>query len=153
MGTYGFLNEAPAAFCKILFSNPSNELKDIGYDTPERMIYYTDDGSISQEVWDVFLFSRLEQKPELANVKNVFYQAHLDGDEDTKAAIRQQFQSDTVKALLRHVNHIISEVFELTVKMSVYDASKHPRLPLLRKHNEMVTSTFTKVRDYLMQIQ
>lgn len=152
LATYGFLNEAPAAFCKILFSNPSQELKNIGYD-PNRMLFFTANGSISQEVWDTLLYSRLERKPELADLKYAFYQAHMSGDDATKNNIHSQFQRETVGALLRHVNHILAEVAELMVKMNSFDSSKHPRLPLLKRHHAMVTSTFTKVRDYLVQLQ
>lgn len=148
LATYGFLNDAPAAFCKYVISNPSQQLKDIGYD-PDRMLFYTGDGSLSQEVWDVMLFSRLERKPDMAQVKDAFYQAHMTGDDETKNAIHAQFQGETINALLRHVNHILIEVHDLTVKMSCFDASKHPRLPLLKKHHAMVTSTFGKVRETL----
>ena len=151
LATYGFLNDAPAFFCKYLISNPSQELIEIGYD-PSQMLFFTEDGSIAQEVWDVMLYSRLEKKPNLAHVKEAFYQAHVSGDLDTKSAIHQEYQSDTVGALLRHVNFILIEVSELTVSMNAFDSSKHPRLPLLRKHHEMVTSTFSRVRDYLMSV-
>lgn len=148
LATYGFLNEAPATFCKMTFSNPSQELINIGYD-PERMLYDTSTGAIAQEVWDVLLFSRLERKPDLAHVKDAFYQACSTGDEDTKMAIHGEYQLETCNALLRHVNFILIEVHELTVKMNAFDSSKHPRLPLLKKHHAMVTTTFEKVRDYL----
>jgi len=154
LATYGFLNEDQSAFfSKILFTNPSKELIDIGYGNPERMIYYTQDGSISQEVWDVFLYSRLEKKSEYENYKIGFYNACVNNDLETKESIHDMFRADTTKALLRHVNFILIEVHDLTVRMHVYDASKHPRLPLLRKHHDMVTETFTKVRDYLVSIQ
>mmetsp|Transcript_18074 Transcript_18074/g.25054 ORF Transcript_18074/g.25054 Transcript_18074/m.25054 type:complete len:258 (+) Transcript_18074:148-921(+) len=152
LATYGFLNDAQAAFCKKLIISPSQELKDIGYD-PDRMLFYTTDGSISQEVWDVFLFSMLEKNPDLANVKDAFYQAHMTGDEQTKGAIHSQYQQDTVGALLQHVNEMLNEVHQQTVRMNSHDSVKHPRLPLLKKHHAMVTSTFTKVRDYLVSIQ
>ena len=106
--------------------------------------------SCHDEVWDVMLFSRLERKPDLAHIKDAFYQAHVNGDEETKNNIHTEFQSDTVGALLRHVNFILAEVAELLVKMNSFDSSKHPRLPLLKKHHKMVTDTFTTVRDYLM---
>ena len=77
----------------------------------------------------------------------------MSGDEATKAAIHEEFQSDTVKALLRHVNHVLIEVHDLTVKMYAFDASKHPRLPLLRRHHDMVQETFSRVKDYLMSMQ
>jgi len=148
LSIYGFLNEAPAAYCKILFTHPSQELKDVGYNS-NRMLFYTQDGSISQEVWDVLLFSRLEKKKNKQDMKNAFYQAHMNGDQQTKMSIHAEFQEETTKALLRHVNHVLIEVHELTVKMNSFDSSKHPRLPLLLRHHAMVTETFAKVRDNL----
>ena len=149
LATYGFLNESEGTFCKISFPNPSQQMIDIGYD-PERMIFSTSDGSISPEVWDVMLFSRLEKKKELEGTKDLFYQAHITGDEETKATIHQQFFEDTRKALLRHVDFVLSEIFELRVHMNAFDSSKHPRLPLIKKHNELVFSTFRKVRANLV---
>ena len=91
LATYGFINESPSFFCKMLLANPSQELRDLGYD-PNRMLFYAD-GSVSPEVWDVLLYSRLEKKAEMADIKNTFYQAHMSGDEQTKQAIHAQFQS------------------------------------------------------------
>jgi len=151
LATYGFLNEAPAAFCKLLIPNPSQEVRNIGYD-PTRMVFYND-GSVAQEVWDVLLYSRLERKPDQAEYKEAFYQACMSGDEETKGAIHAHYQKDTVAALIRHVDHILIEVHEMTVKMNAYDSSKHPRLPLLQKHHAMVTTLFSTVRDNLVAIQ
>ena len=106
------------------------------------MYFFTENGAVSQAVWDVLLYSRIERKPELADTAKAFYNACLTGDEDTKGAIHGQYFAETVAALQRHVNHILIEVHELTVKMNAYDASQHPRLPLLRKHHAMVTRTF-----------
>ncbi|KAL3931721.1 MAG: hypothetical protein SGBAC_011178 [Bacillariaceae sp.] len=151
LATHGFLHQPPATFCKIVVSSPSEELLAIGYD-PNRMVFFSD-GSIAQDVWDVLLYHRLERKPDLAHVKEAFYQAHISGDEQTKNSIHNQFQRETAGALLRHVNHILAEVAELTVSMNVFDSSQHPRLPLLKKHHTMVTNTFSKVRDFLMDLQ
>jgi len=149
--TYGFLNEAPAAFCKILISNPSQELKDIGYD-PSKMLVDTATGAVSQEVWDVILYSRLERKPDLVRDKRNFYKAHMAGDEGAKAAIHQKYLRESCSALRLHVDNILAEVADLAVRTNAFDSSKHPRLPLIRKHNSMVTSTFMKVRANVEQI-
>lgn len=151
LARYGFLNEAPATYCKILFSNPSQELMEIGYD-PSKMLFSTGDGSISEEVWDVMLYSRLEQK-RLEGDRRAFYQAHVSGDEETKAAIHRKYLKETCGALRRHVDHILAEVAELIVKTNAFDSSKHPRLPLIKKHNDMVTETFHKVRGNLERIE
>ncbi|KAG7373929.1 SET methyltransferase domain containing protein [Nitzschia inconspicua] len=152
MANYGFLNdEAPATFCKILAANPSQELIDVGYDT-DKMLFYKDNGAVSQEVWDVMLYSRLERKPELEADRRAFYQAHMSGDQDTKAAIHNKYLRKTCSALQRHVNGILAEVADLAVKMNTFDYSNHPRLPLIKKHNDMVTETFLKVKQNIDQI-
>lgn len=158
LATYGFLDETnlPVTYCKLLFHNPSPELLEVGYNNPSQLYFYTENGAIAPAVWDVLLYSRLERKPALADKARAFYNACLQGDETTKSAIHQEYFRETARALQRHVHHILIEVHELTVNMNAYDASRHPRLPLLRKHHAMVTSTFEKVRanlDQMMQQQ
>lgn len=152
LAKYGFLNEAPATYCKILFTNPSQKLIDVGYD-PERMVIYTADGSIAQEVWDVLLYSKLERTPGMAEAKNAFYEAHMSGDEETKSSIHRQFQRATCEVFLSHVENILKEVNQLSQMMIKFqNDEKHPRLPLLFRHHEMVKSTFLKARDYTINI-
>lgn len=152
LAKYGFLNEAPATYCKVLFTNPSQKLKDVGYD-PDKMLFYTDDGGISPQVWDVMLYSKLERTPGMADAKNAFYEAHMSGDEETKFAIHSQFQEATCTVLLEHVDGILKEVAQLTRMMEQFrNEDKHPRLPLLLNHHAMVTCTFSKVRENILRM-
>lgn len=151
LAIYGFLNEAPATYCKILITNPSRELIDVGYDT-SKMLFDTSTGAIAPAVWDVMLYSRLERKPELQNDRRAFYEAHMSRDEATKAAIQRKYFKETRNALIRHINNILIEVFELSIKMNSFDSSQHPRLPLIKKHNDMVYTTFQKARANLEKI-
>ena len=53
LATFGFLDESsPATYCKIMTANPSQKLVDMGYDF-SRMLFFKDDGGITEEVWDV----------------------------------------------------------------------------------------------------
>eukprot|EP00980_Cylindrotheca_fusiformis_P019926 scaffold7017_cov134-Cylindrotheca_fusiformis.AAC.21 len=152
LAKYGFLNESPVTYCKLLFTNPSQKLKNVGYD-PDRLLFSTVDGSISPEVWDVVLYSKLERAPGMAEAKNAFYEACMNGDEATKFAIHSQFQEATCSVLLEHVDGILKEVAQLTTMMENFrNEEKHPRLPLLLKHHAMVTSTFSKVRENILGI-
>mmetsp|Transcript_33214 Transcript_33214/g.48718 ORF Transcript_33214/g.48718 Transcript_33214/m.48718 type:complete len:466 (+) Transcript_33214:123-1520(+) len=152
LAKYGFLNDdAPATYCKLLISAPSAKLKEIGYD-PSKMLFYTEDGGVSQEVWDAVLFSTLERTPGAADAKNAFYEAYMNEDYETKMAIHQHFQGETVNTLLEHVNKILKEVQDLTDKMYQFNSERHPRLPLLLRHHALVTSTFIKVQEYLLSI-
>ena len=152
LSVYGFLDEPPATYCKLVIPNPSKEILDIGYH-PSRLLFYTENGGISPEVWDVMLYSKLERKSEWEHYRQAFYNAHMSGDQNTKSQIHMEFQKFTVSWLLTHVNGILAEIAELAVKMNAYDSSKHPRLPLLRKHNNLVASTFQKVRANLEQMK
>lgn len=45
-------------------------------------VIYKDTGEVSEEVWDVILYDKvLKNKPE---IRQEFYQAHVNGDWDTK---------------------------------------------------------------------
>ena len=143
--TFGFLFQSPATYCKIIYSNPSSELVAVGYD-PEKLLFGTINGEISPSIWDVLLYARLERKSAYANDRQAFFQAHMNGDESTKARIHQKYFKETCSALRLHVDNILAEVAELTVRTNSFDSSKHPRLPMIRRHNQLVTDTFQKVK-------
>ena len=152
LATFGFIeDQAPATFCKIIALNPSQELKDIGYDT-QRMLFYAADGAITQEVWDVVLYSMFERKPELEQDKRAFYQAHMTGDEGTKGAIHRKYLQQTCDTLRKHVDKTLDELAKLAKKTESASEKEHPRLPLIKRHNDMVTSTFLKVQNQLNYI-
>ena len=153
LATYGFVadqNEVPAIYSKLMFDNPSPQLLDIGYH-PDQLLFDTTTGDISPKVWDVLLYARLERKmgDDVDQAKQAFYEAHTNSDEVTKQAIHEHFWTDTHRALLRHVNHILAEVDAYIEKLNSHDANKHPRIPLLNKHHKMVQSTFAKVKANL----
>jgi hypothetical protein len=143
--TYGFLFQSPATYCKIVYPNPSSELVAVGYD-PEKLLFGTVNGEISPAVLDVLLFSRLEKKPAYANDKQAFFQAYMNGDEDTKALIHQKYFKNTCSALKLHVDNILTELADLSVRTNSFDSSRHPRLPMVRRHNQLMTETFRKVK-------
>jgi hypothetical protein len=151
LATFGFLNQAPATYCKLRVPYPSQELVDVGYDA-SKMLVFTADGGIAGEVWDVVLYSRLERQADLVADKQAFYQAHMSGDAETKGAIHGKHFQTTCRALQRHAEGIIAEISDLSYQMNAYDSSKHPRLPLLKKHNAMVEATFQKMRANIEQI-
>ena len=144
--TFGFLDEtSPASFCKIMAPNPSQQLLDVGYDF-SRMVFYKEDGAIAEEVWDVVLYSILDQFPD---VQQIFYQAHMSGDRDTKVEIHGQFFLETATALKSHVDTLLDQLDELAKKTEGRDVKQHPRLPLIQRHNAFVKDTFEKVKARL----
>lgn len=143
--TYGFLFQSPATYCKILHPSPSKELVAVGY-SPEKLVFGTQNGEIAPSVWDVLLYSRLETRSASAKDRNAFFQAHINGDQTAKALMHQKYFKETCSALLLHVDNILAEVDELTLRTNSFDSIKHPRLPLIRRHNQMVIDTFQKVK-------
>eukprot|EP00568_Trieres_chinensis_P002291 CAMPEP_0183294232 /NCGR_PEP_ID=MMETSP0160_2-20130417/2649_1 /TAXON_ID=2839 ORGANISM="Odontella Sinensis, Strain Grunow 1884" /NCGR_SAMPLE_ID=MMETSP0160_2 /ASSEMBLY_ACC=CAM_ASM_000250 /LENGTH=210 /DNA_ID=CAMNT_0025455513 /DNA_START=146 /DNA_END=778 /DNA_ORIENTATION=- len=145
LARYGFLDESsPATFCKIVINNSSPELVNMGYD-PSRMLFYKD-GGISQEVWDVLLFQELGKSPE---EQNYFYQAHMMGDEALKQQYHEQYFTQTLSALQKHVDYLVIELDELSENTWRKDNERYPRLPLIMRHNEYVRSIFELVQQNL----
>lgn len=145
--TYGFLDEtSPATFCKIMNIQSTPQLVDIGFDFT-RMLFYKDSGDISEEVWDVVLYSKvLAMKPD---VKQQFYDAHMSGDIDLKRAIHQEYMLETSTELKNHVDTFLTQLDILSAKGDGKDLNEHPRLPLILKHNEFVKQTFLNVKARL----
>lgn len=145
---YGFLDEsAEASFCKIMISQPSQELVNMGYAT-NRMLFYKNTGEIAQEVWDVLLYQILTSDP---NVQQQFYQAHMNGDYQTKQDIHDHYFQQTSVALNNHVNIFLKDLDNLQKKGYGKDINEHPRLPLIMQHNEFVKQTFLAVQAQLAQ--
>ena len=143
---YGFLDEtSPATFCKITNITPNEQLVNLGFDF-SRMLFYKDSGEISEEVWDVMLYQTLEANK---SDQQAFYEAHMNGDADTKAAIHQHYFSETAGALKKHVDTFLEQLDELSAKADGKDVYEHPRLPLILRHNEFVKQTFLAVKANL----
>ena len=142
---YGFLDEtSPATFCKIMIPHENSQLRDMGY-AHNRMLFYKDTGDASEEVFDVLLFQILSSSN--VSKKRKFYEAHMDGDYNTKQAFHQQYWPETSAKLLDHLDTFISQLDELSSKAYDKDIKEHPRLPLIMKHNEFVRNTFLAVRN------
>jgi hypothetical protein len=145
---YGFLDESsPATFCKIMISNPSQQLLDMGYD-PSRMLFYKDTGDVSQEVWDVLLYQILGDLD--PSQQQTLYRAHTSGDFETKQELHNQYYQHTSGALLQHIDTFVHQLDALSQKVMGRDPSVHPRLPLIRRHNEFVKDSFLTVRSRLL---
>eukprot|EP00985_Skeletonema_marinoi_P017012 scaffold9252_cov160-Skeletonema_marinoi.AAC.3 len=149
LARYGFLDESSSAtFCKYVIENPTFEMFNLGY--PNSMYFYND-GGISNEVWDVLLYELLKVSPE---EQQHFYQAHMSGDEGTKASYHDQYFAQTYKSITSHVDYILNELDELGIGLETQiaqgqDKKRHPRLPLIMRHNEFVKGTFDNVRQNL----
>ena len=148
---YGFLDEtSPATFNKYMIDNPSQELINLGY-SPSRMLFYKDTGQVSPETWDVLLFQFLGRMDQQAQYD--FYNACMSGDEATKQSYLQQYYPEISDMLRQHIDGFLQILDEKGRKahdrMTGKRASKHPRLPLILKHNEFVRDTFLRVRSQL----
>ena len=140
---FGFVDETqPEIMCQVKVTHPSQRHKDMGYDF-DKMVFRTQDGAIATPVWDVVLFSILAQVPD---IQEAFYQAHMDGDENTKASIHERFLLETCVTLRKHVDRTLKEMKELHDEIVSHDETKHARLSMIRKNNEFVQQTFEKVK-------
>ena len=110
------------------------------------MLFYQT-GDIAQEVWDVMLFKHLEASNCLEE-QRFLYQAHMTGDVATKQQLHQRYFPQTLQALKRHVCDLLLELEELS-ETSWRKTSRHPRHPLLLRHNEFVRDTFERVQEKL----
>lgn len=150
LARYGFLDESsPATFCKLMLPT-TPDYQAMGYEA-SRMVFFKESGDASQEVWDVLLYHILgEIAP---SDQQALYQAHTTGDEATKAALHQQYSSQTLSALRQHVDSFLTNLEDLAQRTQGRDLDVHPRLPLIRRHNDFVKETFLRVQANLMRLQ
>ena len=147
LARYGFLDQSsPATFCKILPSHISQEMKNLGY-AHDRMLFYKDTGEVSEEVWDILLYTALGETDPV--IQQQFYQAHMNGDYATKQYIHEQYYPLSAAKLADHIDIFLDDLDGLERKGEYgakVAADDHPRLPLLLRHNQFVRNTFLTVR-------
>ena len=126
---------------------PSTELRNLGFDY-SRLLFYKDTGEVSEEVWDVLLYTILASTNNI-DAQRQFYEAHMNGDYETKNVIHQQYFYETSSALKRHVDTFIDDLDVLSNKAMLKDPVEHPRIPLILMHNDFVKSTFLNVKEHI----
>ena len=150
LARYGFLDESsPASYCKLGVDwHVTDELVNMGYST-DTLLFYKDTGEVSEQVWDVLLYKYLGDTD--VGKQQEFYQAHMNGDYDTKQSFHEYYYQQTREKLLEHIDDILSEIDGLAQKSEyggLVAGDDHPRLPLILRHNDFVRETFMAVRDY-----
>mmetsp|Transcript_6350 Transcript_6350/g.9229 ORF Transcript_6350/g.9229 Transcript_6350/m.9229 type:complete len:447 (-) Transcript_6350:159-1499(-) len=144
---YGFLDEtSPATFCKLMTVEPNEELIDMGCLDFSRMLFYKDTGEVSEKVYDVLLYQVLKADRDL---QRGFYEAHMNGDVETKQSYHEEYFSFTSEALRKHVDDTLRELDRLSNLARQKDVETHPRVPIILAHNEFVKKTFLTVKERL----
>jgi hypothetical protein len=150
---YGFMDESsPASFCKMMDIANTPENIDMGMDFT-KMLFYHETGDISQEVLDIVLYAKVLSNTKygqnVGEVKNQFYEAHMTGDEQTKAQIHDQYRYEVMTEIMNHCNTFLESLERLERKSYSKSFDEHPRLPVILQHNECVKQTFLKVKANL----
>lgn len=148
MSTYGFFDASPpTTYCKFMpslaFENP--QLYDLGF-AYDRMVFEVQNGEIMPEVWDVMLYLVLGNNNDI-DTQQQFYQACINGDENTKSQIHQQYLPQTCYALRQHVKEVLEEIADCESNMDEGGVGlTHLHVPVIRRHNDFVRQVFTKVK-------
>lgn len=149
LSIFGFVDlSQPKIFCQMLSSNPIQRHVDMGYDT-DKMLFDTRDGSIANEVFDFTLYSILEQIPE---TQEIFYQAHMEKDTETKTILHKKYHLETCIVIKNHVDSTLEVLKELIDRILTLDKKNHPRLETIYRHNLFFYHTFWKVQQRLNEM-
>ena len=85
--------------------------------------------------------------------QQAFYQAHMSGDEATKQYYHEEYFPQTLAVLQTHVDYLMNELDDLSEsswrKTFRKDQHRHPRLPLILRHNNFVREIFELVQQNL----
>jgi len=154
---FGFPNtQMSEVFCNVLYSNPSQEMINLGCNDRTKMVYRTKDGAVANAVWDTALYSLLDQVTE---DQALFYNAQQEGDKDMKAVMHEKYVIETSLILRKHVVNELAQLGALLRKGAFIFSSmsetelerEHPRLSMIQLHNAFLFETFDKVRQGIDQ--
>jgi hypothetical protein len=145
---YGFLpQDCATIFCKAKHLDP--QIMELGYDYKELLIQ-TETGEIAPKVWDIFLYDILQNSD--PGAAQQYLMACRNNDEGTKEQYQSEYFAYTLDAMKNHFYSIMNDVENLTYKAQSYDINKHPRVPVIAAHNELVSNTFVKTAALLEQM-
>lgn len=90
----------------------------------------------------------------LQEEQRAFYESCMNGDEGTRRAYHNEYYAQTYGALRGHVDYLVNELDELELGLEIQakqgqDADRHPRLPLILRHNQFVSDTLDLVQKNL----
>ena len=145
---FGFFDETVReVFCGVAFTDPSEELVQLGATDRSAMIY-RDDGAISNAVWDSTLHVTLSQKPD---EQKAFYEARINDDAETFQALHRKYRLEIALSLKNHAEAVLNTEYLVPSdqELSKIDVKKHPRLPMILKHNRFMRKVFGNVKDRL----
>ena len=144
---YGFLpTDCATIFCKAI--HLVDVMYELNYDMTDLLIQ-TQTGEIAPPVWDAFLYDVLIKND--YNSAQQFSAAVQSGDEATKQQIANEWYPYTLDALKTHVNSVLDDAAKLTKKANKMDLAKHPRVPVIVAHNQLVSQTFGMTCQLLEQ--
>ena len=169
---FGFCDPTmPEVFSQLIFANPSNELVSLGCNDRASMVYRSEDGGIPNSIWDCILYTLLEQVPD---EQYLFYNASVKKDYATLRTFHERYLLEAAMTLRPHVMSTVGELRELlgridgiiqvvesnngSSKNSSSQSSSsssssidevHPRLLMIREHNQFLCNVFEKVRQRL----
>ena len=145
---YGFLpNDCSTIFCKAM--QLEGVMYELNYDFKDLLIQ-TETGEIAPPVWDTFLYDFLIKND--YNTAQQFCLAVQNGDESSKEQYHTEYFSYTIDALKKHVYSILNDAGKLTKKANKMDLAKHPRVPVIVAHNQLVSQTFGMTAQILEQM-
>lgn len=77
----------------------------------------------------------------------------MSGDEASKQYYHEQYFAQTLAVLRKHVDYLMNELDDLSEsswrKTFRKDNHRHPRLPLILRHNNFVREIFELVQQHL----
>jgi hypothetical protein len=145
---FGFFDDTVReVFCGVAFTDPSEELINLGAADRSSMIY-RDDGAISNAVWDSTLYVTLAQKPD---EQKAFYEAKITDDAETFQALHRKYRLEIALSLKNHAEAVLQTEYLVPTdqELSKINVKEHPRLSMILRHNRFMRRVFGNVKDRL----
>ena len=143
---FGFVDETmPDIFCQVVFLEATPEQVLLGCQDRSKMCY-SQEGAISDTIFDSVLYLLLASKPE---EQRALYDAHLQGDEESKKLLRYKYSLEISLTLKNHVDGTLQELESLLKSIEEANFRSHPNLPVIKRQNLFLQSVFRKVSEVL----
>ena len=163
--TFGFLDtSSPYIFSNITFDTTvETSAKGMGFTDTSKMVFYTEDGAISDWTWLGVLYKVLLQKQKIWPYEESLVDAHKilfdacvqqqqDDDplsDDRLVRVFLRHQQDCVIWMKHHLDSMLETVYGPLPNLTSQEYQDHPRLVMLVEYHEFMREVHQKVRDNL----
>ena len=114
-----------------------------------QLVVSTANGTIAEEVWNVFLYKVLQQRDplQLQSLRDAFERNPMEADAVLQD-LMTEWEYSVARALQAHIQNILDNIYP-QMMLNELVLGRHPRLAMITNYNQSMRTIFSRVFDHV----